>query len=308
MHNSAPIVRYFYSPSCPESYATLDRLSVLFKKLPVIFESFNFLAGEIRSEHPFFEGEKSLLATRESGEGAALLLGKLYLNGQEVAGFPPSPKDLMEKMLALGLSFDPNKYRIIYQARPDIKGPQKTNRKIRMEFYRKDNLENLARLCTRHHPYIMPGDYREEEWRPHEEKRRDFVRGLLQCGDIIGVIAFDGPEEAGFIEGFPLLLARKMGYPVSTGSFPENSKAVMVTCLSIRTEYKGRGVAVSLLEAFEAEASRQGKVCVEVLAFPDKLGRGWQPASFYRKRGYESIRKVQGLDLMQKQLQARGMP
>ena len=242
------------------------------------------------------------MATREGGEGIPLLLGKLYLDGEEVAGFPPSAQDLEKKMTALGLPFDQNKYGFIYEARPGDNRSHKIDGELRLEPYRKDNLQALAGLCTRHHPYILPADYREEEWRPHEEKRCAFVSDLLQRSDVIGLIAFAGTEEAGFIEGFTLPLAQKLGYPVSGDGSPENSGAVMITCLSVRIEYKGRGAAGRLLEAFETEATRRGNHSVEVLTFPDKLGMGWQPASFYRKRGYETVRQIHGLDLMKKWL------
>jgi GNAT superfamily N-acetyltransferase len=74
----------------------------------------------------------------------------------------------------------------------------------------------------------------------------------------------------------------------------------MITCLSIRTEFKGRRVAGLLLDALEAAAARRGHGAIEVLAFADR--HGWQPVSLYGKRDYQAVKEIDGLFLMRKPL------
>jgi hypothetical protein len=199
MTATVPIARYFFNPGCPESYATLDKLARLFHGQPVIFESYNVLQDSLASANPFSAAEKKLLAVLEGGEGTPLMYGKLFLDGEEVSGFPPAPEPLRRRLTALGLPFEASRYPFSYGASPArTPGPGGA---LRLEPYRAANLDALARLCTAHHPYLAPEDYREAEWRPYEERRKSYVRGLLDSGEIIGVIAFAGPDEAGFVEG-----------------------------------------------------------------------------------------------------------
>ncbi len=288
MIGTVPVARYFFSPGCPESFATLDKLVHFFHGLPVIFERYNVLEDELTSANPFSADEKKLLAVLERGEGTPLLYGKLYLNGDEVAGFPPAPELLKRRLADPGLPYDASSYPFSYGAQPAR--ISNTGGELRLELYRTDNLDYLVKLCTKHHPYLAAENYREEEWRPYEERRKSFVQRLLNSGDIIGVIAFAGAEEAGFIEGIPLPLSQKFGYPVC------GVDGIMITCLSVRSEFKGQRVAGQLLDALEAGVLRRGRGVVQVLAFPDR--QCWQPVSLYRKRDYQTIKDVEGLSLM----------
>ena len=90
--------------------------------------------------------------------------------------------------------------------------------------------------------------------------------------------------------------SRRLGFPTSSNS----SNGIMITCLSVRKEVSGYGVASRLIESMEMQARNRKYESIEVLSFPDK--HNWQPESLYRKKGYRKVREISGYSIMKKVL------
>lgn len=73
--------KYFYSPICPESFASLDRLKELFRNYDqeIEFCSFNIFNFHDEGSYHWSAGEKDLIdSIHENGENP-LLFGKLFI-------------------------------------------------------------------------------------------------------------------------------------------------------------------------------------------------------------------------------------
>ncbi len=58
------IARYFYAPICPESFAALNRLQILFEEMEnCYFEAYDLLQDILESPFPWFPNENNLLQT-----------------------------------------------------------------------------------------------------------------------------------------------------------------------------------------------------------------------------------------------------
>ncbi|AZR74212.1 hypothetical protein BBF96_12870 [Anoxybacter fermentans] len=145
------IARYFYSPICPESFVTLDRLKVLFKNHDVFyFESFNTVQDKFETNFPWFPEEKKVIDTVEGNGEKPLLYGKLFIEGKEIKGFPPSPKSLENFFKEYGLKWDsklyPFEYNLVKKRR------WKCNREDFFFQSYSDNLSlDVCYICTKYH-------------------------------------------------------------------------------------------------------------------------------------------------------------
>lgn len=299
--NSKIIVRYFYAPICPESFAALNRLQKLFAEVENChFESYDLVQDRIESPFSWFPQEKELLEIREMQGEKPFLYGTLFIEGEEVKGFPPSPKCLREMFSKHNLSWSDDRYNFLYSSR-HITHRQKSNRipeesKFTYQPYRKSEIKNVCQLCTRHHPYLSSEDYNSNYWSPYEGSKERFLREMLLQDKLYGIIAYYEEDPAGFIEAFPSKLAAKLGYPTTKIS----KLGVMITCLSIRSEYSGYGLSKKLLHSLEGQVKKAGYEAIEVLAFPDD--RQWQPKSLYEKSGYLLDKQVSNFFLLTKEL------
>ena len=284
------VVRYFYCPICPESFATLERLQKLFKEYEdrIHFETFNITEGDFKSDYPWSPIEKKIIRYQKP-----LLYGKLFVDGVEIRGFPPSAKLLKELFDELDLEWQSDLYSFDYK-KVD-RDAYDCSEGFKIDKYDETNLTDVCLVCTRHHPYIKPGSYSKERWEVPENKKERFLAEHLNNETLIGYIAYLNNQPVGFVEGFPLEIAEKLGFPIDE----TDGKGLMITCLTLRKEVKGNGLAKELLQIFEREA-RDNYTSIQVLSFPDE--HNWQPQSIYQKLGYGEVRKIDGLSLMKKEL------
>lgn len=289
------IVRYFYNPVCPETFATLDRLRNVFTDNEnVLFETFNMVQDEIQSEYPWFANEEELLETRQGRGEKPLLFGSLFIMGEEIPGFPPSPKHLQQSFEKYGFTWEQEKYPFDYSGKVERHRWKCVDEQFTLENYMACNLKDVSQVCTKHHPYLEPDSFDQEYWKPYEDSKSSFMKLSLEKRDLLGVVAYYNEEPAGFVEAFSLPMAAQLGFSISEIT----SKGLMVTCLSIRTESMGQGLARQLLQSLEEKAVKSGYDSIEALCFPDE--HNWQPVSLYKKLGYQEVRKVQEFKILKK--------
>lgn len=291
------IARYFYAPICPESFASLDRLYDLFLnyKEQVDFESFNVFDCKFESPHSWFPSEEEIIESINENGTYPLLFGKLFIQGNQIKGFPPSKRSLSNTLQEYDVFFEDEEYKFDYgttskeQIRCDIN-------KIQIKRYEEKLLRDPCIVCTKYNPYLDEKTYLPENWVKYEQLKSNFLKENLDKGSLIGYIEYYDEVPVGFIEAFPLDVSRMLGFPISS----KDTDGVMITCLSVRKEVSGQGVASSLINYLEKEAKEKKYKSIEVLSFPD--GQDWQPKSLYEKRGYKKVKDIGELYIMKKEL------
>jgi len=168
--------------------------------------------------------------------------------------------------------------------------------KFQIKKYEKKTLNDTCVICTKYNPYLDEKSYLPGDWKKYEQLKENFLKENLDKDNLIGYIEYYNEEPVGFVEAFPLDMSRKLGFPISS----ENTKGVMITCLSVRKENSGYGVASRLLEHLEKEVKSKKYKSIEVLSFPD--ANNWQPKSLYEKRGYRIVKEIRQLCIMKKEL------
>ena len=291
------IARYFYAPNCTESFATLDRLQRLFRPFEdqVYFEAIDTTKRDIKSDFPWFLHEKDFISTFMGQGNKALIYNKLFIEGKEIKGFPPSKIMIEDTLKELNINLPNEAYQIYYKAKQsDIW--KVSLEKLKIKKYNKDLIKDSCLICTKHNPFLNENDYLKENWSKYEMQKVNYILKEINQNNVMGFIAYYEEDPVGFIEAFPLKTAAKLGFPVS--NFDLNG--VMITCLNIRKEVTGNGIASMLIKEIHEEARINNYQTIEVLAFPDDYH--WQPVSIYQKQGYNLIKKLDDLSLMQKNL------
>ncbi|MEC9489250.1 MAG: GNAT family N-acetyltransferase [Halanaerobium sp.] len=288
------VVRYFYSPICPESFATLERLKSLFQNYrEVYFEYFNFAAEKPSSKISWFPAEEAVLATCKGKGRQPLFFGKLFIEGTVIQGFPPSPLSLQKVFAKNNLKWVPELYPFEYSSPPQI-DQDIIFTDFQLFSYGESLTRDSCQLCTRYHPYLSETSYDPGTWQRHEEKKLQFLQKAHAENRLLGEIAYNQRQPVGFIEAFNLNLARELGFPVSAAA----KSGLMITCLSIRPEFSGQGLARKLLGKLEEDAHNRGYHSLEVISFPDS--HNWQPSSLYQKMGYTTYECIEELKIMKK--------
>ncbi|WIV11528.1 GNAT family N-acetyltransferase [Proteiniborus sp. MB09-C3] len=291
------IIRYFYTPICPEAFASLDRLYNLFSnyKEQVDFESFNVFDCKFESSHPWFPSEEEIIKSVNGNGTYPLLYGELFIQGNQIEGFPPSPKSISNALKEYGIFFKEEDYKFDYTT---IKKEifQCDNNRVQIKRYGKKILRDTCIICTKYNPYLDEKAYFPENWIKYEQLKGDFLKENLDKGSLIGYIGYYDEMPVGFIEAFPLDISKKLGFPISS----KDDNDVMITCLSVRKEMSGQGIATRLIDYLEKEAKEKKYKSIEVLSFPDE--HNWQPKSLYEKNGYKKVKEIRELFIMKKEL------
>ena len=290
------IARYFYSPICPESFKTIERLKNLFQNYDdIVFEYFNTTENSLESNFSWFPEEMKVINTLEGKEGKSFFFGKLFIQGNEIKGFPPSPKSFREIFNKHDIDWNPDLYSFYYKSVERTKWDCDQEDFIFQKYNENLSLD-ICRICTKYHPYLDENEYKKKIWEKHEKKKLSFLHKKLKDDKLVGISVYYKQEPAGFIESFPLDLATKLGYPVS--ELVDNR--LMITCLSIRTEVSGYGIGSKLIKKLGKEAKKKGYKSLEVISFPDE--HNWHPVSLYKKLGFKEVKKINKLSIMKKSL------
>lgn len=227
------IARYFYAPICPESFASLDRLYNLFVnyKEKVDFESFNVFDCKFESPHSWFPSEEEIIESINENGTYPLLFGKLFIQGNQIKGFPPSKRSISNALQEYDVFFEDEEYKFDYgttskeQIRCDIN-------KIQIKRYEEKLLRDPCIVCTKYNPYLDEKTYLPENWVKYEKLKSNFLKDNLEQGSLIGYIGYYEEMPVGFIEAFPLDISKRLGFPISS----KGTDGVMITCLSVRKE------------------------------------------------------------------------
>lgn len=281
------VIRFFYAPLCPEVFATVDRLVESFYQYNgVIFETYNVAEGKFRSDRPFLQKEQEIIQSVLDKGNTPLSYGKLFVNGEEVKGFPPARKSIEELLEKNGLEAAESLYSNDYKS---------TNFHDRNRFpfseggfhflgYEEKLPVDLCKVCTKYNPYMSLDEYDEARWERFEKEKRNYIHQLVLNGEMIGQSAVYEQETIGFIEAMAVNLARKHGFtPV------ELPRSIFITCLSVAKEASGKRVAYRLLERLIENAKQKGYEAILVHAHPNE--QNWHPISLYEKFGFQKTSK-----------------
>ena len=94
---------------------------------------------------------------------------------------------------------------------------------------------------------------------------------------------------------------REIGYQTEEAA---DSKVKAIFCFLIAPEYRGKGVAQSLLDRVCEDAARDGYACIEVYPFADeKLEFQYHGTSkMYERNGFTEVADLKYVKVMQKRL------
>ena len=249
------------------------------------------------SDYPWFFAEQELLNTIQGVGNKLLSYNKLFIEGRDIEGFPPSKQMIHDVLADYDIHMPTDAYQTFY-TNPTKETWNIPSDAIRIMKYDKDTLRDACLLCTKHNAFLAEGAYSKENWSQFEEEKHAYLSPLIQSkrDPMLGFTAYYDKTPIGFIEAYKIPQAAIHGFPVSD----KNNHGLMITCLNIRYEAQGNGVANKLIESIIKEAHLSNYKTIEVLAYPDNIH--WHPKSLYKKHGFVPLHDIKQLTIMQKTL------
>ena len=164
-----------------------------------------------------------------------------------------------------------------------------------------DNPDWAGCYCTLYH---YPGTQGEWGKRSGEQNRLEAAR-LIEREDLRGYLAFDGEKPVGWCNvnsksAFPFL---KNDPRLKTG---DDETTVSIVCFTVDPDYRGRGIAASLLE--RALRDYAGNPRVRFLeGYPSKTASNQAdnyvgPSKLYEKFGFSVYRGFEDIRIVRKEL------
>lgn len=137
-----------------------------------------------------------------------------------------------------------------------------------------------------------------------KETVRKYAVEMLNEGKIHGYLAFDEDVSVGWCnaadiesyEGFVPAFARQNVC----------GKTISIVCFEIAPEYRGKGIAIALIDKVCADAKSKGYVAVEGYAKIQKKRDDYDyhgPIRLYEKAGFSEVARLDGQIIMRKVLQ-----
>ena len=175
----------------------------------------------------------------------------------------------------------------------------------------KEQLEKQLRFCN-----LCPGDVPDifslcsgcVYWELPEE----FARGLSSqemqlmkegwlaihvTNSVLGKVARKGNELVGFIQfGPPELYPQRLSYRAG----PISKDAMLITCLFVRSECRGKGLARQLLSLAIDAARQEGYFATETFARRGSANNPSGPIELYLDCGFEVVRDDEEFPLVRK--------
>jgi GNAT superfamily N-acetyltransferase len=135
---------------------------------------------------------------------------------------------------------------------------------------------------------LTPSKMGEGDSRYVQTKRKDFYLYLIKVFGTFGFLATQNDAVLAFITFFPKAIARRIGYYTST-SDEHLDKTLIVGCLFVPKQLRGKGLATRLIRAVVDHAKENGYSKIEVTTIPKELGHGWEWWAKYpfEKLGFE---------------------
>lgn len=147
----------------------------------------------------------------------------------------------------------------------------------------------------------------QEEWSDPEERREKAIE-LIQAGEMQGYLAYLGNTVVGWCnvndrENYRYLteMFREIGYCTEE---PKGSKVKSVFCFLVAPEYRGKGVAQSLLDRICEDAAEDGYTYIEAYPFgDDKLEFQYHgTVRMYERNGFAEAADLKYVKVMRKYL------
>lgn len=281
---------FYYVPICTESLASIDRLKSFFAQLKdtIRFEIINISLDKLEIDETYKEKESAFVRDLKSND-VLLTYGKLFINDIEIPGFPPSKKRIEEIFKSLDIKANYSDLVAYYNA-PEGHELNLDDLDFKTSHLSRSNCYDACLICTKYSRYISDENYHKTNWPKYEQEKSNHLEQSLINNQLIGYIEYHNNKPIGFIEGYSATIARQYGFVTCS------EDACMITCLHIREEATGYGIANKLVYAFIEEAKKRGFKSVEVIAYQDDMN--WQPIGFYRKMKFIEKRTIQNKVLM----------
>jgi len=130
----------------------------------------------------------------------------------------------------------------------------------------------------------------KEEWLVAHTRSALLGKVAREEGEIVGCVQFGPPE----------LYPQQSNYR----SGPASADAMLVTCLFVKSEYRGRGLAKRLLSLAEAAARQAGYYAIETYARRGSSDNPSGPIELYQECGFALARDDPEFPLVRKALPA----
>lgn len=147
----------------------------------------------------------------------------------------------------------------------------------------------------------------QEKWTNPKERREKAVE-LIQTGEMQGYLAYLGNKVIGWCnvndrEKYRYLteMFKEIGYQTKEA---KDAKVKVIFCFLTASEYRGKGVAQSLLNRVCEDAMRDGYAYVEVYPFADEKFEFQYHGTvkMYEKNGFVEVADLKYVKVMQKKL------
>jgi predicted GNAT family acetyltransferase len=126
------------------------------------------------------------------------------------------------------------------------------------------------------------------------EPNRELMRGIVESGEVPGLIGYEGAVPVGWVSVAPReVFGRLQRSPVAKPL--DDRDAWAVTCFVIPKQHRGRGVAVAMLEGAVAYAKEKGATVIEGYPVEPRHDRmpdiwAWMGlASMFREAGFTEV-------------------
>lgn len=164
-----------------------------------------------------------------------------------------------------------------------------------------DNPDWAGCYCTLYH---FPGTQEEWEKRPGEQNRLEAER-LIARGELAGYLAFDGEKPVGWCN-----INLKSAFPFLKNDprldLDGDGSTASVVCFTVDPDYRGRGIAASLLERAAADYAEEPDVRF-LEGYPRKAASSPAdnyvgPITLYEKLGFSVFREYEDILVVRKEL------
>ena len=136
-----------------------------------------------------------------------------------------------------------------------------------------------------------------------KETLRKYAVKMLDKGEINGYLAFDGNLSIGWCNASDIDSYK--GFVPDFAKENKCGKTISIVCFHIAPLYRGKGIALSLIEKVCMDAKLNGYIAVEGYARISKLRNEYDftgPIHLYEKAGFSKIIEQNGIVLMRKML------
>lgn len=147
----------------------------------------------------------------------------------------------------------------------------------------------------------------QEEWSDPRERREKAIE-LIRAGEMQGYLAYSGDSVVGWCnvndrENYRYLteMFREINYHIEE---PADAKVKAIFCFLVAPEYRGRGVAQSLLDQVCADAAAEGYTHVEAYPFGDRnfAFQYHGTLGMYARNGFTEADDLKYVKIMRKSL------